>query len=265
MRIGPIRIWLLAAGCCGIIGCSAEVTSDLDESRAAEIVIALDEAGIGGRRERQDAAHDPARYRVLVARDDLPAALAVLHDRGLPREPELGWSSLLAETSLVPSASEERARHAAALGGELARSIERMEGVARARVHLALPDPAGRPLDAEAPEGRASVLVSLEASASASAAPDREDAIRTLVAGAVNGLDAEAVAVVTTPAPAPRRAQANLIWIGPVAVSRGSAGAFKAILGGSFLLNLLLALGLLYSRWRATSRAVVSSSGSVTR
>jgi len=246
--------------CALAVACTAEVASNLDESQAGDVVVALDGAGIGARRERQEGSRSAVRYRVLVPRGELPASLAVLHAQGLPREPEPGWSTLFEESSLVPSVGEERARQSVALGNELARSIEEMQGVSRARVHLALVATDQRPLDAEVPSARASVVVTLSRDAEGDV---QEDAIRTLVSGAVVGLDADAVVVVVSPATPSVTAVPNLVWIGPVAVSRGSATAFKAMLGGSFALHLLLAMALFYTRRRGRASGVVSRSSSV--
>jgi len=248
------RIVLLALV---LAGCRAELSADLDEAQADAIVLALDEAGIGAERERTDANRAPARYRVEVPRADLPAALAVLRANDLPRAREPGFEALFERSSLVPSASEERARHAAALGAELGRSIEAMDGVERARVHLALVDDAGRPLDDAPAAARASVLVTVRAGTRAD-----EDAIRTLVAGAVPSLANDDVAVVTSPARTGAAREPRMAWVGPIAVSRGSATTLKLVVGGSLALNLFLALALLAVRRRSKSgRDVVERTG----
>lgn len=236
----PMALALAAALACG---CASELASDLDEAQADEIVLALDEAGIGATKERAEGPGD--RFRVVVAHEDVAAALAVLRDAQLPRERAPGIAELFAERGLVPSAVEERARQAAATAGELARSIERFEGVTRARVHLALPDPAARPLDEEPLSPRASVLIEHRPDANID-----EDAVRALVAGAVPRLAAEDVAVVRTRARAVRSREPHLVVLGPITVTRSSAGALKAILAASFALNLILAAALVLLRAR---------------
>lgn len=252
------RVALRAVVAFALVGCQAELSAGLDEAQADAVVVALDGAGIGAEREREEPARDPAHYRVMVPRADLPAALAVLHEQGLPREREPGWESLFDGAGLVPSAHEEQARQAAALGGELGRSIEAMDGVERARVHVALPDPTHRPLDADAAPVRASVLVAHRPGARVD-----EAAVRSLVAGAVQGLAPEDVAVVLSETSAPPSRPPNLVWVGPVAVSRGTAGVLKALLGGSLALHLILAVALVLSRRRATRRRGVSTSDPV--
>lgn len=241
-----------------LAGCQAELSAGLDEAQADAIVLALDAAAIGAERER-DGSSEPARYRVLVAHDEVPAALAVMRQNDLPREREASLAALYEDSSLIPSATEERARHAAAVGGELARSLEAMEGIARARVHLALPDPNARPLDDAPARARASVLIEQRAGNRAD-----EEAIRSLVAGAVQGLDAEAIAVVSTPAPERHAAEPTLAWVGPIAVSRGSAPTLRGVLAASFTLNLLLAVGLVLSRRRARAETKTLTTNEIT-
>lgn len=228
--------------CIALAGCTRELASDLDEAQADEIVLALDEAGVGAQKER--AAGD-AMFRVLVTPEDVAPALAVLRERDLPREQAPGIEELFAERGLVPSAAEEHARQTAAIAGELSRSIESMDGVLRARVHLAIPEPSGHLLDQAPSRARASVLIETRRGARVDDA-----AVRALIAGAVADLAADDVAVVRTVARPARARERHLVMLGPIAVTRGSASALKALLAGSFALNLLLAALVVLARWR---------------
>ena len=230
------------------LGCRAELASGLAEGSADEVVLALDEAGIGAEKVRDDRAGE-VRFAIRVAEAELVPAMAALRERGLPRAPAAGMESLLDEGGLIPSAGHERARLAAAAASELARSLEEMAGVERARVHLALPDPGTRLLD-DAPTGpRASVLLSGEADASV------DEAVRSLVAGAVLDLATDDITVVHSGIrPHPAR-DPVLAQVGPIAVSRGSAGLLKAILAAGLGLNVLLAGALVWSRRRVSKAA----------
>jgi type III secretion protein J len=227
-------------------GCEAELASELDRAQADEIVLALDEAGIGAQKERDPTS---GAYRVIVAREEVAPGLTVLRDHELPRERAPGVEALFGERGLVPSASEERARQAAVTAGELARSIEALDGVIHARVHLASIDRRG-PLDAEPAPPTASVLIEHRPGARID-----EDAVRALVAGAVPELEAARVTVVRTPRRAAPPREARLVMIGPVAVSRGSATALKVILAISFGLNIALAALVVLARSRRTRGA----------
>src|SRR5688572_19161684 len=60
--MAPARPYLLFAAL--LVACDAEVRSDLDESQADEIVLALEARSIDARKER-DEARGEASYRVL--------------------------------------------------------------------------------------------------------------------------------------------------------------------------------------------------------
>ncbi len=238
-----------------MLGCETDVAANLDEGQADEIVLALDAAGIGARKiGTETIGSGEQSYTVRVARAELASALAVLRDEELPRRRAPGFESLFAERGLVPSASEERGRHAAAVAGEIGRSLETIDGVHRARVHVALADTSARMLDAEPSRPRASVLIEERRGARID-----DDAVRALVAGAISDLRTEDVAVVRTPALRASRARPRLAYVGPIAVARGSAGSLKAMFATSFALNLILAAALVLARMRRTAASNVGA------
>ncbi|RLB53201.1 MAG: secretion protein [Deltaproteobacteria bacterium] len=220
-------------------GCQATIASELDEAQANAVVVALDGSGIGATKERSPGSD---AWDVLVPNDDVGPALSVLRSANLPREEAPGLAEIFGEPALIPTATEERARWVAAQSGELARSVEAMDGVLDARVHLALPMGRDRAFDEERPPPRASVLVRKTPTSAM-----REEAVRALIAGAIPDLAAESIAVVSVEvAPATTR-QASLVHIGPIAVTQGSAPILKAVFGGAFTLSALLALALLFT------------------
>jgi type III secretion protein J len=133
---------------------------------------------------------------------------------------------------LLPTATEEHALYLHALAGELARSIGAVEGVVGARVHLAIPAP--DPLrPGERPAPRAAVLVRCRPAA-CEAVRALEPGFRSLVAGAADRLEPDAVAVVVTEAapapvapPPPARTPTALLALASLA-ALGAAGAFAA-------------------------------------
>lgn len=155
------------------------------EAEARHAVAALAHAGV--------AAHtspDDRGFSVTVADGDVARAVTALHNAELPRREEPGFVEAWGERSLVATAAEERARAAQATAGELARTLESLDGVLDARVHLALPtaDASG-----EAPRRpTASVMLRYEPAER----PLGEWQIRALVAAAVEGMRPEEVTVV---------------------------------------------------------------------
>ena len=105
-------------------------------------------------------------------------------------------------------------------------------------------------LDEARPRPRASVLVRHRCDAV------DENAVRALVAGAVQDMTPEDVAVVQVQAnvEVPAR-EANLVRFGPIAVTRGTAGALKGVLAGALGLHLVLAV-LVVIGWRRRKLSV---------
>jgi type III secretion protein J len=196
----------LAAVAAVVAGCTSlghdELLHGLDEAQANEVVVALDEVGIAARSAREEGPEGP--FTVSVAGGDAARARRVLAERELPRLRPQGFGEIFGKSSMVPTPTEEHARYLHALAGELARSVEAIDGVVEARVHLGLPqaDPL-RPGEPAAPRG--AVLVKCRAS-SCDAIRALEPGIRSLVAGAADRLEASAVAVVIAPVSAPAAA-----------------------------------------------------------
>jgi len=227
---------LLALAALLVAGCEAAVESGLEEAEANAIVVALHEAQIGARKEPDPGGDE--RYRVLVPADDVGPALERMREEGLPRPQAPGFDEMFGEPGLVPTATEEQARYVAALGGELSASIEAMEGVLDARVHVALPDRRRIALDEEAPRPRASVLIRHRGARPAYS----DDAVRALIAGAVQDMAPTDVAVVGVPVEIREANRGErLVSVGPVTVTRGSATSLKAILAGALALHVVLA------------------------
>ncbi len=232
----------------GASGCQTELERGLDESQANAIVVALDEHGIGASKSAEVGGGEEPTFTITVAPDDVAPALSVLRAEGLPREDDPGLGEMFGEGSLVPTATEERARMTAALSGELARSIESIDGVLDARVHVALPQQQVIGLDAPRPRARASVLVRYRGQT----APYDETAIQRLVAGAIEDMAIEDVAVVGVPVAAAPEGERQLAQLGPFSVSRGSATGLKATLAALLATNLVLALGLVLAFLRGS-------------
>lgn len=224
---------------CVLAGCSARVAGGLDESRANEAVAALEERGIASEK-RAEGTGAEVRFAVEVARGDLGEALRVLDSSSLPRHPDPGISETYAEPSLVPSPTEDRARYHAAVAGELARTLERIDGVVEARVHVASPPQDELALDAEPAPARAAVLVTTRRGRAIDAS-----AVRALVVGAVDGLAPDSVNVVLVPARSLPSRGSRYARVGPFRVSPSSASLLGVTLAASFLTHIGLASALL--------------------
>jgi type III secretion protein J len=191
------RAIALALSAVALAGCAGEeILHGLAEQQANEVLVALDEAGVSASKKREDGA-EPA-WTVSVPAGDAARAQRALSERSLPRARPAGFADVFSKASMVPTPTEEHALYLHALGGELSRSVEAIDGVVEARVHLGLPRP--DPLrPGESPKPRASVLVKCRPTA-CEAVRGLADGIRSLVAGAADGLEPAAVSVVVAPA-----------------------------------------------------------------
>jgi flagellar M-ring protein FliF len=127
---------------------------------------------------------------IQVGADQMDRARMEIATKGMPQTGRMGFE-LFDKPNWVGSEFDEKVNYQRALEGELEHTISALAVVRSARVHLVLPK------DAEfgdAPrQAKASVLLQLRRS---SIPPEQVDAIRSLVAGAVENLAAGDVALV---------------------------------------------------------------------
>ncbi len=226
--------------CLGMLaGCNVPVAASLDEDDANRIVLALDHANIDATKETDPTSE--GKVRVVVARDDVARALSAMRDEELPRPRPLGVLDSMDKGALVPSQAAEHAQYVAGLAGDLEKTLESVDGVLGARVHLNLAQ-ADALRDGPPPKTTASVLVAHRGSTP----PLTNDAVQKIVAGGVSGLAPQDVSVVMVSRPAPAaRGEAQLAHVGPIAVARGSVRMLQATLAGLVALVALLAFGAL--------------------
>lgn len=159
--------------------------SGLDGDDVTRIGSALQDAGIS-----YDISSDGTS--VLVNHAATAKARMLLAEKGLPRGANAGYELFddlgsLGLTSFMQEVTRERA-----LEGELARTIQLMQGVRAARVHIVLPEKGSFRRDQQPPS--ASVVIRAENADDVRTA----DAIRHLVAAAVPGMTADKVTVLDT-------------------------------------------------------------------
>jgi type III secretion protein J len=231
-------------------GCSSSVLHGIDERAANEATAALERAGIGAEKVPDDAIASGgtgSTFTVRVTSGDASRAVDLLHALGLPRQPRRGFAETYGQPSLIPTPSEERARYLNATAGEIEKTLETIDGVVSARVHLALEEVDPLSLDGKPREGsRAAVLLK----ARPGAAPIADRDVQKLVAGSVAGLEPAAVGVVVTAAAEPQEVgRAPLAPLGPLRISAGTRPVLIAVLVGALaLLAVLAALLLVLAR-----------------
>lgn len=158
--------------------------SNLPDSDKAAVVTALKTGGITAR-------VDDSTDAVTVAESDYSKARMLLAGQGLPKSAPAGYA-ILDNLPMGTSRAVEGERLRQARETELARSIEDIDAVAEARVHLAVPENSVFVRDNASPS--ASVILKLQGGRSLSEA--QVSSIINLVASSVPGMKPESVTIV---------------------------------------------------------------------
>jgi type III secretion protein J len=216
-RLGVLALVLALAAC------ASPVAGGLDEPEADAVVTALSRNGVDATKEND--RQFTGKFMISVSHDQAAHALAILASEDLPRPQPAGVLDAVGKGDLVPSADFERATLAAGLAGELEKTLEAVDGVLRARVHLNLPEQ--DPLrDAPPQKATASVLLTIRAGKN----PIAEADVKKIVAGGSPSLSASDVEVVMIPRAAIDSSQTNLAYLGPIAVAPSSMRGLVTLL-----------------------------------
>ncbi len=159
--------------------------SGLTRDDVSRIGAALKDAGI-----EFDVAADGET--VMVNYGETARARMLLAEKGLPQSANSGYELFDKVGSFGLTSFMQNVTKTRALEGELARTIEGMDGIKSARVHLVLPDTSS--LRSQQQAASASVVIRTDMPSDASPA----QAIRHLVAAAVPGLKVDNVTVLNT-------------------------------------------------------------------
>jgi len=163
-------------------GCKQEsLYSALDETQANEVQAALLQAEIAASKQVSD---DGEHWMVTVDKESIPAAMAVLTERGLPRASRRSIGDIFEKKGFVSSPLEERARYLYALSQELSGTLMEIDGVISSRVHVALPEE--QILDNNRTSASVSVVLIQEPGVDLS--PYETD-IKAIVTDGIEGLD----------------------------------------------------------------------------
>ena len=154
MILGGVSLGLVLALLLGVSAVSrkdfAPLYKNLSMAAAGSIETTLIGAGFDARMAEDGAS-------VSVPRGDLARARMVLAESGLPIEGDPGWELFDDASGLAMNSFMQRVNRLRAMEGELARSIQTLDGVQSARVHLVLPE--REAFSRERPEPRASIIV----------------------------------------------------------------------------------------------------------
>ncbi len=174
-----------------LVGCRTSLFEGLDEDQANRIIAALSHHGINGNKER-----NPDRtWNISVDDADAVVATELASAYALPRGGHANLGDLFSRQGLISSPEEDRVRYVYGLSQELSETLEKVDGVLLARVHIVLPgkDPMD-PVQDTLPS--ASVMMRYRSDYNLELMRDR---IRALVAGSVEGLTPARVSLTLLP------------------------------------------------------------------
>lgn len=174
-----------------LAGCKTSLFEGLDEDQANRIVAALSHHGITGYKER----NADRSWNISVDDADAVIATELASAYALPRGGHANLGDLFSRQGLISSPEEDRVRYVYGLSQELSETLEKMDGVLLARVHIVLPgkdpmDPAQDTLPS------ASVMMRYRSDYNLELMRER---IRALVAGGVEGLTPARVSLTLLP------------------------------------------------------------------
>ena len=172
-----------------LAACKEPIYSDLDQRQANDIMATLSANGISAVRTGSGTS-----YAVEVETADLAEAARILNAAGLPRERHQSITDLFPGDSMIVTPYEQEARMAFGMGQELSRSIESIDGVQTARVHVVLPRRDLR--DRVVSASTASIMLHHDASVDSLVLNEK---VRALVSNAVPELSADRVAITNFP------------------------------------------------------------------
>ncbi|MDR5828598.1 type III secretion inner membrane ring lipoprotein SctJ [Caballeronia sp. LP006] len=170
--------------------CKTSLYEGLDEDQANRIVAVLSQHGVESSKER----NADKTWTVSVDEDEAVTATELTGAYALPHASHANLGELFSRQGLISSPEEDHVRYVYGLTEELAATLETIDGVLVARVHIV--DPQRDPLLGPPMLPSASVMVRYRSDANLE--PMREK-IRALVAGAVQGLTQDKVYVTLVP------------------------------------------------------------------
>ena len=161
----------------------ATMLSGLDPAQTGKVTAALDQRGIGWQLQNNGTA-------IAVDSGKTAQARIALATAGLPGTAQPGYE-LLDRQSLGTSNFQQQIDYQRALEGEIAKTVEQVDGVSGAQVELVLPDREAQLFSSDTSPATAAVLLS----GSTTLDPGAVRGIAQLVANSVPGLQTDKVTI----------------------------------------------------------------------
>ncbi|RJS25752.1 flagellar M-ring protein FliF [Corallococcus sp. H22C18031201] len=174
----------------GITACREQIQHGLDERQANLLQTVLIERGLDARKVAE-GGKKPS-WSVEVEDEHASDAVRILAELGLPRPPEESGCDVFGGSGLVRTPTEEQVCRTRVMERELEKTLQTVDGVLLARVHLVLPAPprSGQPVSAS----KAAAMLRAEPGRAAHLRQSTES-LKTLLAGGVEGLSPDGVSL----------------------------------------------------------------------
>ena len=192
-----------------LIGCEGNmyIVNDIDEREANEIVVFLASKGIEAQKVAATASLTAGTaptnlWSITVDNKNETQAMAILNKAGLPRRRGTSLLELFAKGGLMSSDKEENIRFQAGLAEQLRGTIRKIDGVIDADVQISFPlEEAGGGLPAVGAQTKKEKITAAVYVKHLGVLEDPnsqlETKIKRLLAGSVQGLDFDNVAVIS--------------------------------------------------------------------
>ncbi|HSP80092.1 MAG TPA: flagellar M-ring protein FliF [Myxococcaceae bacterium] len=227
--------------------CRERIQHGLDERQANELQTVLVERGLDARKV-PEAGKKPT-WAIEVTEEQSSDAVRILAELGLPRPASEEGCDVFGGGGLVRSPVEEQLCRVRVMERELEKTLQTVEGVILARVHLVVPPPP-RPGQQAVPS-KASAMLRVAPGHSGQVKNSRE-LLRALIAGGVEGLSAEAVSLMVDEVST--RVVAPMPGSSPLARLRVLLAVLSLAVTGLSVALILLTLRLRHYRARAQAK-----------
>lgn len=187
--------WALCLALSGAACAPAIIVNKVDEREANRIIEVLADNGVQAKKGMVDTGRE-IYFTLSVTTNDRLAAIRVLNQYEMPARMDKGYHETFANSGLIPTSGEERAKYLAALEGEIEKQLKLIDGVLDVQVQIVLPEESAlRTTQEEKPPTTASVTLKFMEGANGGK-PLSEPDVKSLVAAGVESLDPESVKVV---------------------------------------------------------------------
>lgn len=185
-----VRHLVMVGFCFSLVACKQILYKEVAEQEANEMLEVLYSNNIDAKKEYITNE----TVTVLVDSKDFNRAISILKRKGYPKKKFKSVGDVFSESSLIPSALEEKAKYVYAIEQSLSNTISNLDGVLSSRVHIVYPERDNK--NAMISQATASVFIKYNPSYDLQGITPK---IKLLVSNAVNDLEYDKVSVTLFP------------------------------------------------------------------